>query len=236
MNKKSFIFKSVSLFIALCVIIASLFLGGKENGLEGIFPSFAPAYFKADTTKILDELTSYYAINQELTGWINNKNDINICVMKREDNEFYLSHSLTMANSQNGTAFMDNSCDENSLNTVIYGNDTGIFSPLWQYSSREYVLANPTIEYSSLYEKAEYKIYAVIKGSRQSLKSSALSMCGLRTDIAKQEFDEYVNAVLNIASIKTQDTPKYGDKLITLCTYTSGENSQCIAVLAYAQK
>ena len=92
------------------------------------------------------------------------------------------------------------------------------------------------IEYSSLYEKSEYQIYAVIKGSRQSLKSSALSLLCPRTDVTKQQFEKYINSVRSIASVKTQDIPKYGDKLITLCTYSPGENSQCIAVLAYAQK
>ncbi len=181
-------------------------------------------------------MQSYYDINNELVGWINTKTDINICVMQREDNEFYLTHSLNMAYSENGTAFMDNRCSESSLNTVVYGNDEGIFAPLWHYSSKEYVTANPTVEYSSLYEKDEYRIYAVIKGSRQSLKNSALSLCTPRTDVSKSQFEAYINSVRDIASFKAENIPNYGDKLITLCTYSSGENAQCIAVLAYAEK
>lgn len=234
MNK--YIIKAVSAFLSVAVIAVNLFIGIKTEDRSSIFPSPAPVYASPDTTAVLSELEPYLAINEQVVGWINNRSQINIAVTQSEDYEFYLNHNLSKAHSENGTPFMDTDCSYNSLNTVIYGNGEGIFSSLWEYSDSAYLENNSVIEFSTLYEKGEYEIYAVIKGSRLSLENTAFSLCSDRTHITKSRFNDYISAVLDIASIETGKLPQYGDRLLTLCSFNTDENSQCVTVLAYAKK
>lgn len=232
MNK--YIIKAISASLSAAVIAANLFIGVKNDSGSAVFPSSAPVYTSPDTSEVLAELEPYLQINDHFVGWLDNRSQINIAVTKSEDCEFYLNHNLSKAHSENGIPFLGSDCSFNSLNTVIYGSDNGIFSSLWEYCDSNYLESNPNIEFSTLYEKDEYKIYAVIKGSRLSLESSVLSLSSDRTQVTKKQFNDYISAVLDTASVKTDLLPQYGSRLLTLCTYDTDENSQCVAVLAYA--
>ncbi len=242
MNLRSVTFKIISVFLALAVIAASIFLDVQKEYVSSILPSTAQTYSPPNTSSVLDSLTPYLAINSELVGWVSIPSaDINTAVTQTENSEFYLTHNLSKSASDSGTAFMDNNCSiyKGTLNTVIYAGtpqNGQAFASLWQYSSSEYLAENSLVRFSTLFEEGEYEIYAVVKGSRLSIGNTVLSLCKEPSEVSKSQFNSYIENVRNIASVNTDSIPKYGDLLLTLCTYDTDENGECIAVLAYMDR
>ncbi len=107
-----------------------------------------------------------YAMNQDLIGWIRIPGlGIDYPVVQTTDDSYYLKHDFNKQSSVYGTIFLgaNNKYDELDLNTVIYGHamrrDKQMFSRLHDYKQKDAFIANPIIEFNTLYGNYKFKVY-----------------------------------------------------------------------------
>ncbi|MBR4306359.1 MAG: class B sortase, partial [Ruminiclostridium sp.] len=137
--------------------------GGGVRNEAGILPSFE---------QLLD-------INPDTVGYLKIPGTaIDYPVVKSEDNDYYLFRDFYGNPNKSGTVMMDHknvvSADKTSANLVLYGHNMAIgtfFAGLGEYwrtlydsydgASIAYYKEHPTIIFDTLYEQAEWKIFAI---------------------------------------------------------------------------
>ena len=107
--------------------------------------------------------------NSDFKGWITVPNTrVDNPIYQTADNSFYLTHNQKKQKSAYGSLFFD--CEnkiteeETDKNLVIYGHhmkNGSMFADLTKYRSLSFYRQNPTLEFSTLYKKSTYKVYAV---------------------------------------------------------------------------
>ena len=122
-----------------------------------------------------------YMENTDLRGWIrygsSMKDDflkIDYPITRGIDNEYYLTHDFYKAVNKNGCVFfdqrntIDTPADTNKL-TIVYGHNMAsglMFAGLNKFVSTSrglnYIKSAPVITMNTLFEKAQYKVFAVM--------------------------------------------------------------------------
>lgn len=108
--------------------------------------------------------------NPDTIGWITIDNTvIDYPVYQSTENDYYISHNALGEKSSYGALFVD--CNNSvkpynkTQNITIYGHhmkNGSMFGSLTKYKNLDYYRKNPTISFDTIYEKGEYKIFAVI--------------------------------------------------------------------------
>lgn len=179
-----------------------------------------------------------YAINNEFIGWLTVPNtQINVQVVKAQDNEKYLKQDFYGNYSRYGCPFMDyrDNIRTLSLNTVIYGHhmkDGLMFAELSKYLNIEGFKESPTIQLSTLYGDYVFKIYAVFITNSEPVDDNGYVFNYIFTHLTNDEaFSSYVKALDERKLYDTGVDIEPGDKLITLstCTYEF-DNARLVVV------
>ncbi len=113
-----------------------------------------------------------YAVNQDMVGKLKISGtaiDIPIvqCKDDTSDYQYYLKHSFQKKDSKYGTPFMSAECDPFNLGdtTVIHGHnmyDNLMFADLEKYYKLDGYKESPTIQYNTLFNDYQWKIFAII--------------------------------------------------------------------------
>lgn len=193
---------------------------------------------ETETPEVLEEYKTLLIKNQSLIGWlkIDDKN-IDYPVMQTVDNDYYLSHDFNQNYDNNGSIFMDYSCDviDRSTNLIIYGHNMksgNMFGNLDKYSDEAYYEAHPRIYFDTIYEKGVYEIVYVFR-SRIYNESDVVFKYYQFIDAASEvEFDSNMNEMDKLSLYDTGITPKYGDQLLTLSTCDYQEDNGRFVVVA----
>jgi sortase B len=115
----------------------------------------------------LEEFQPLIKLNSDIVGWIRVPNTrIDYPVVQTKDNEYYLSHSIEKKPSKSGSIFMDyrNNGNGGDRNIILYGHhmkDGSMFKDLMKYKDSEFYREASRIQFSTLYEKAEWEIFSV---------------------------------------------------------------------------
>ena len=119
---------------------------------------------------VLENLRLLYTRNSDTVGWLTIKNGngvafIDFPVVQSFDNNYYLRRSFYGGYAHGGTVFLHFRCDpvDLSKNTVLFGHnlkDNSYFAQLLKYNSAAFYESAPIIEYSTLYKKYQFKIFA----------------------------------------------------------------------------
>ena len=186
-----------------------------------------------------DRMKNIYDLNNDLVGWIKlDGTELDYPVMQTDVNnrDYYLKHDFDGEESSRGCIYAREECDVNtpSDNITLYGHnmaDGSMFAALNAYTEKEAWENNSLIEFSTLTEQHIYKIFAVFKTSASLGQGFTYHQFVDAKDEAA--FNEFVKTCKDLAFYETGETPKYGDKLITLstCEYTL-ENGRLV-VCAY---
>ncbi len=170
-RKVIFLLAFVTLIVTLC-IIGGYFINGmiqqKMIDDAGAVWDDPDAYNK-NADGIFIGFESLIKQNSDIKAWIRVPNTkIDNPVYQTTNNDFYVNHNMNKQPSSYGAVFLDKdaviSKEGNSQNLVLYGhhmNDGAMFGTLKKYRSLDFYKENPLIDFTTLYERGQYKVFSV---------------------------------------------------------------------------
>lgn len=251
----------ITLIVSLAYIINDMIIIPFKNhqsydSLVSLYDPDNPAAPPADFPEhkypegIMDAFKALYAMNDQVRGWLKYKDsngkwlNINYPVMYSGDNEYYLDHDFQKAKNKNGALFFD---ERNNLETpkdtnrvlIIYGHNMAsgqMLSPLNKMlNNLNYVRSAPIINLDTLFDRREYKVFAVMLLSTRDEDGPYFNY--LRTSFNGD--DDFMDFVANIRARSIYDFNNVDirpdDQLLVLstCTTTSGAkfpDGRCVVV------
>lgn len=179
--------------------------------------------------------------NSDIVGWIEIPDTtINYPVLKGTDNSYYLNHDYEKNFSALGSIFLDKDVDieKPSTNLLMYGHrnkSNMMFEHVYKYRSEAFYKEHSNIRLTTLNSDSEYTIigamYAKSYEFNEDLDGSAFKFYNFIEANNEEEFDNYINNIKSNSVYNIDETAKYGDQLITLCTCEySQKNGRFIVV------
>ena len=189
--------------------------------------------------------------------WIDN------VVMQCDDNDLYLNHNFNMEVIKSGEFFVDYESKITPTrepgNIVIYGHNMasglyfGQLPAYFNWGKAHYAYgkttddpndisfykAHPTVEFSTLYKKSTYKIFAcMLINTEPSADAGNVFDYYLVHDFNSQtDFNEYVAEILDRSTFYNPDVNvKYGDQLLTLSTCMWGYGDTDLRFVVFARE
>ncbi len=240
-NLKQIIIKVFFLVSLITLIISATYLtnyflsASKQNNI--IDNSREIWHSNTNQTEVTDKITPAPSVteimlaeNSDFKGWITiNNTKIDNPIYQTDNNDFYLNHNQKKQYSGNGALFFDYTNkiteDETDKNLVIYGHhmkNGTMFGNLTKYKQLSFYKQNPTIQFSTLYKKSTYKIYAafVLNASKKD-DNNYIYNISRKNFLDDSDFDLWVDEARERSLINTGVDVKNGDNIITLvtCTY-----------------
>ena len=176
-----------------------------------------------------------YYQNSDVRGWISYHStdgetvNVEYPIMQAEDNDYYLFHDFYKAYNTNGTLFFDyrndfSSASAKNRNSIIYGhnmNSGQMFAGLNNLlDGVEYAKQAPTFKVNTLFDEAEYKVFAVMVVNNNERD-------GLPFGYLRTEFTDNVDFATFLSEILARSLYVYGDvdlrpddDIVTLSTCT----------------
>ncbi|XID91327.1 class B sortase [Paenibacillaceae bacterium WGS1546] len=193
---------------------------------------------KANERVMLPEFRELYERNPDIVGWLTIDNTrIDYPVMQSlEDGEYYLYRDFDKKENDNGLPFLDvqSRIGESDI-LLLHGHNMKsgmMFADLIHYKKESYYKEHPTIRFSTLYEKAEYEIVAVILSEVYRKSDDVFKYYQVEKAGTPAEFDSYVQNIKKLALYDTGVSARYGDQLIVLSTCEYSTENGRIAVVA----
>ena len=208
---------------------------GSDKG-GGEIPS--PLITKVNKPVMLPEFRELYERNPDIVGWLKiDGTRINYPIMQnRQDAEYYLDHDFDKKKANSGLPFLDaHSRIDGSDILLIHGHHMKsgmIFTDLLKYKQESFYKDHPTFQFSTLYEKEEYEIIAVIVSQVYRKSDDVFKYYQIEKVSTPAEFDSYVQNIKQLALYDTGITPRYGDKLMVLSTCEYSTANGRLAVVA----
>ncbi len=160
-----------------------------------------------------------YYQNSDIRGWLSYKTtdgttfNIEYPVVQSSDNDYYLFHDFNRTYNKNGTLFFDyrndlTSKSSRNRNTVIYGHNmasgqmlAGLNKLLWGVG---YARVAPTFTMNTIYNKAEYKVFAVMLLNNNSVD-------GIPFNYLRTSFNDNIDFAGFLSEITARSLYTYGD-------------------------
>ncbi|MFD1954568.1 class B sortase [Paenibacillus thailandensis] len=193
---------------------------------------------KANEPVMLPEFRALYERNPDIVGWLEiDGTRIEYPVMQNpQDAEYYLNHDFDKKESKGGHPFLDeHSRIDGSDILLIHGHHMKngfMFKDLMKYKKESFYKEHATFRFSTLYEKEEYEIVAVILSKVYRKSDDVFKYYQIDKVRTPAEFDSYVQNIKKLALYDTGVTARYGDKLIVLSTCEYSTENGRLAVVA----
>ena len=239
---KVFFLIALIAFIVSAAYITNYFLSAKHQ--DGIIDEARSVWYEETQTNDDTELSAIELLlkeNSDFKGWITVPNTkIDNPIYQTDNNDFYLTHNQQKQKSAYGALFFD--CknviteSETAKNLVIYGHhmkNGSMFANLKKYKQLSFYKQNPTIEFSTLYKKGTYKIYAAfVLNASKADDNDYIYNISRKSFIDDDDFDSWVNEARERSLINTGVDVKNGDNIITLVTCTYDFDNARFVVMA----
>lgn len=239
---KVFFLIALIAFIVSAAYITNYFLSAKHQ--DGIIDEARSVWHEETQTNDDTELSAIELLlreNSDFKGWITVPNTkIDNPIYQTDNNDFYLTHNQQKQKSVYGALFFD--CknviteSETDKNLVIYGHhmkNGSMFANLTKYKQLSFYKQNPTIEFSTLYKKGTYKIYAAfVLNASKADDNDYIYNISRKSFIDDDDFDSWVNEARQRSLINTGVDVKNGDNIITLVTCTYDFDNARFVVMA----
>lgn len=187
---------------------------------------------------VQESFDALLAENAETVGFLEVGKIVSLPVVQREnDNNYYLNHNFSGAESSEGTLFLDgmNRLVPEDDCLIVYGHNMHngtMFGNLHMYLNLDYFRSSGTVIFDTLYENRQYVPFAAFNASMTPENSAYF-------DVRQFVFDEttFELFVLKLQSRSEYDVPvdvRYGDKLLLLvtCDYTRDDGRFILALRA----
>lgn len=212
------------------------------GGLESPPPStkMAEPYEPLESLEpiMLPEFQKLYERNPDIIGWLTIDNTrIDYPIMQNlQDGEYYLNHDFDKKKNINGLPFLDISNRINDSDILmIHGHHMksgSMFADLEKYKKESFYKKHDTFQFSTLYEKEEYEIVAVILSKVYLESDDVFKYYQIDQVETPDEFDSYIQNIKELALYDTGVTAQYGDKLMVLSTCEYSTENGRLAVVA----
>ena len=240
---KIFFFASLITLIVSASYLTNYFLAGKKQ--ESIIDDSRKIWHETSSAESEEPQKSVTEImleeNPDFKGWITIPGTkVDNPFYQTTDNEFYLTHNQKKQKSAYGALFLDYGNmlteTEKDSNLVIYGHhmkNGSMFAGLTKYKTLSFYKANPTIEFSTLYGKDTYKIYAafVLNASKDDDNGYIYNIFRKRF-LDDTDFNLWKNEAMARSIINTGGDAQFGDEIITLVTCTYDFDNARFVVMA----
>jgi len=188
--------------------------------------------------EILPEYKDLYAMNNDMVGWIKIADTkINYPVLQSDvDNkDFYIDHDFNRRPRGCGAIYVRETCDvfQPSDNVTIYGHhmkDKSMFAGLDYYKDKAFWEEHQTFSFDTLYEHHTYQVIAVFKTSANTGQGFAFHR--FENADNQEEFNTFIDTVMELSMYDTGFTAEYGDKLVCLSTCEYTQNNGRFVVVA----
>ncbi len=179
--------------------------------------------------------------NSDFMGWITiNGTQIDNPIYQTDNNDFYINHNQNKEVSKFGALFFDyrNTITEAATdkNLVIYGHEMkngSMFGELKKLKSLDFYKQQPTLEFSTLYSKATYKIYAIfILNAKKADDDNYIYNIYKNNFSSESEFDFWTAEAYERSIINTNVDVSLGDNIVTLVTCSSAFEDARLIVMA----
>ena len=104
-----------------------------------------------------------------------------------------------------------------------------MFSQLLNYADKAFYTAHPTFQFDTLYEEGTWQVAAVL---RTELGADALPYYSFFDASTQEEWQQRVDAILELSLYDTGVVPQYGDQLLTLSTCEYSRTNGRMVVVA----
>ncbi|MGN0611468.1 MAG: class B sortase, partial [Ruminiclostridium sp.] len=207
--------------------------------------------------EILPSFKKLLEINPDTVGYIKIEGtQIDYPVVKGKDNDYYLTHDFYKEPSKSGSVMMDVNCkvtaDGNSGNLVLYGHNMAVgtfFACLSEYwrtlydsydgASIQFYKDHPTITFNTLYEEAEWKIFAIGLYNVDERYGEVYSAYNNKHDFtSRTDFNNFIIDIMDRSDIFTDVDIQYGDDILTLstCYWPFREDMDNVRLAVFARK
>ena len=169
-----------------------------------------------------------YAVNQDAAGALRipEMDFFSPLLLNRSSPNYYLWKNLYGQYSRYGNPYIDYRCSIEkgnlSKNTIIYGHNTHDklgFNKLTEYMKLEGYKKAPVITMETLYEKTQWKIFAVMLTNSTTAADRGHLFTYLITDFSSSsQFMGLIDGIKERSMIKTGIDVKSDDKILTLYT------------------
>lgn len=246
-RKIIFLLSIIVMIVALCVIIpyyVESYLSKNEyNDVGKLYSSTAsisssssaPSSSSQDPDQLLPDCNQLLAKNKETVGFISIPGcNINLPVVQASNNSKYLTTDFYGKPNNHGAPFLDYrdsiKPSDMSKNLIIYGHnmaDGQMFSGLDNYSKNgvytkdtgylDFYNKNPLISFNTLYERSNWKIFAVFATTGDATVKNALYYQNTNFS-SDSKFNKFIDDVSKRSLIITKVDVKPSDTLLTLST------------------
>ncbi|MDP4096393.1 class B sortase [Paenibacillus sp. P96] len=202
----------------------------------------SPLITKAYEPVMLPELRKLYERNPDIVGWLKiDGTRIEYPIMQNpQDVAYYLDHDFDKNENKGGLPFLDAHSRVNGSDILlIHGHHMKsgwMFKDLMKYKKESFYKEHATFRFSTLYEKEEYEIVAVILSQVYRKSDDVFKYYQIEKVNTPAEFDSYVQNIKKRALYDTGVTARYGDKLIVLSTCEYSTENGRLAVVARKRK
>lgn len=206
-----------------------------------------PNYLEPDvdsSREILSDFSYYYSQNSDTVGWVNVPyTAINYVVTQSPgdivrtaygEDPYYLSKDFYGNYYYSGTIFMDYRSKIGAKNMILHGHSMAngtMFAGIISYSSLDFYKSAPVISFNTLYDKAKWKIIAVIKVNTDESQGPVFNY--LRSSFSSNY--DFLNFVYELRMRSVIDCPvdvNENDTLVTLSTCAYDFNGFRQAIIA----
>ncbi|TCZ76664.1 class B sortase [Paenibacillus albiflavus] len=207
-----------------------------DIGEGAVTPS--PFITNAHEQVMLPEFQELYRRNPDIVGWLEiDGTRIEYPIMQnQQDVEYYLNHDFDKKENINGLPFLDEHSRINGSDILlIHGHHMksgAMFADLMKYKQESFYKEHVTLQFSTLYEKTEYEIVAVILSKVYGITDDVFKYYQIEKVGTSAEFDSYMQNIQKLALYNTGVTARYGDKLIVLSTCEYSTEDGRLAVVA----
>ena len=225
---KIFFLLSLAVLIVSAGYLTNYFLYGKRQ--ENIIEKSREVWHNSvSVNSTVDKSVAETLLesNSDFKGWITiDGTNIDNPFFQTIDNEFYLNHNQNKQKSTYGALFLDYSNtlteQKQDKNLVIYGHhmkNGSMFANLVKYKSLNFYKQHPTVDFSTLYGKSTYKIYAAFVLNASKADDNGYVYNIYRNKFSDgEDFDDWYSEAAERSIINTGVDVEYGDDIITLVT------------------
>ncbi|MCL2634296.1 MAG: class B sortase [Oscillospiraceae bacterium] len=182
--------------------------------------------------KPLPDYLAVYEKNNDFVGWIRiGDTAVNYPVLQADNNIYYLNNDFERNYSKGGSIFADSRNRFDGLdisdNTVLYGHNimTGnYFNAASNYykgaekGDMSFYKNNPIINFDTLYEKSEWKVFATVLFNTQEQWGEVYRYNTMHDFATADDFNNFIINIMDRSVIHTDVDLQYGDKILTLST------------------
>lgn len=170
----------------------------------------------------LTEMRALYWKNKDVIGWVNIPGVVDLPVVYR-DNVYYLDHDFNGNTSNGGTLFLDalHPFKETTQHLVLHGHnmkDGSMFAHLTHYQSAAYTKEHGIINWSTMYRKETYEIFAVAVIATDYRSPRYVAYLGTSSFRTDEQFSQFLQQIRENSvywkGVEVQPT----DALLTLST------------------